>query len=438
MSRNRRLLVLAAVTGVGALVLVASVAASGQVVGPRRTVVSVSSSGRQGNGGSGVQGGSISWTGRFAVFTSGATNLVPGRQSAYPDAFVHDSKTGRTTLVSRANNGRPAFLGAYQPAISGDGRFVVFESSGLNRQRPDSTSSLYMRDRQRHTTTQVSHTLAGHRCRYVAGDINPPTSSNASITRDGNLVAFDSDCARLNSHDTDSDSDIFIWHRHTGLISLVTRGKRDGFDPAISGDGRYVVYDNGRRDANGHVQLYIYDRTTHHTSLVTTGSHGVPGNGDSRFPEISRAGTYVVFDSSASNLVSNDTNNALDVFRYNTATGGFRLASVSTGGAQADAASYGGWVSGSGRYVVFTSQASNLVAPPQPVSPFLNAYVHDFHTGVTRKVSLSRSTTTGGPNSFADAISGDGGIILYSSNTTTQIPHDRNGRTCDVFIYTQG
>jgi acyl carrier protein len=64
--------------------------------------------------------------------------------------------------------------------------------------------------------------------------------------------------------------------------------------------------------------------------------------------ELSRDGKYVVFDSSASNLVPNDTNKAVDVFRYNTHTGGFRLASVATGRAQADAASIEGWVSGSG------------------------------------------------------------------------------------------
>jgi Tol biopolymer transport system component len=433
---KRRLLVLGAMTSGGALVFAAFVPASGQVAGPSRTVVSVSSAGRQGNHASGVQGASVSWSGRFAVFTSNATNLVPGRQStSSPDAFVHDSKTGTTRLVSRANNGHPAFFGAYLPAISGDGRFVVFETSGLKDGPLNGSASLYLRDLQRHTTTLVSHTLSGHGCAFVS--TTPGTSSNPSISRDGSLVAFDSTCPRLNIHDADTDVDVFIWHRHTGVISLVTRGHPDGFDPAISADGRYIVYDSGRRDANGHVQLYMFDRTTHQTLLVTANPQGVSGNGDSRFPELSRDGKYVVFDSSASNLVSNDTNNAVDVFRYNTHTGAFRLASVATGGAQADAASFEGWVSGSGRYVVFTSKASNLVTPPLPVTPFLNVYVHDFHTGVTTKVNLTRTPNTGGPNSLADAISGDGSTILYSSNTTTQIPHDRNGRTWDVFRYAQ-
>jgi Tol biopolymer transport system component len=434
MSNKHRLLVLAAMASVG--IFAVSVSASGHVAGPRRTVVSVSSAGKQGNGASGTLGASVSWTGRFAVFFSAATNLVRGPQSAYADVFVNDRRTGTTTLVSRANNGRPAFYGGLPWAISGDGRFVAFETSGLKHRPLDSSSNLYVRDRQRRSTTLVSHTLSGHTCRFVGG-LEPPTSSYASISRDGALVTFDSTCTRLNIHDTNDVADIFVWHRHTGLISLVTRGKRDGFDPAISADGRYIVYDGGGRDAHGQVQLYLYDRTTHRTSLLSKGPHGVAGNGDSRSPEISGDGKFVVFYSSASNLVANDTNAAADVFRYNVDTGVTQLASVSTAGAQGDNDSYGGWVSGNGRYVAFTSRASNLVVPPLPSSPFSNAYVHDLRTGVTRKVSLPRSPTNGGPNSFADAISGDGSTILYSSNTTTQIPHDRNGRTWDVFRYTQ-
>jgi Tol biopolymer transport system component len=437
MSNKSHLFVLAVGLSVGTLVLAAFAPAWAQQAGQRRTVVSVSSAGRQGNGGSGIRGASVSGSGRFAVFASAATNLVSGSQSAYPDAFVHDSKTGITRLVSRANNGRPAFFGADQPAINGDGRFVAFETSGLKRGPVTGTSTLYLRDRQRHTTVQVSHTLSGHRCRWTSPPLEPPTSSEASISRDGSLVAFSSTCTRLNVHDTNDRSDIFVWHRHTGFISLVTRGRRDGTDPAISADGRHIVYQDGQRDAGGHVQLYLYDRTTHQNSVVTADAQGHGGNGDSRFTQISSHGKYVVFSSTASNLVAHDTNSALDVFRYNTATGAFQLASVASSGEQADAASYGGWVSGSGRYVAFTSKASDLVTPPLPVSPFFNAYVHDFRTGVTTKVSHSRSPDTGGPNSLADAISADGSMILYSSNTTTQIPNDRNGRTWDVFRYTQ-
>jgi hypothetical protein len=178
----------------------------------------------------------------------------------------------------------------------------VFETSGLRRRDLDSTSNLYLRDRRRRTTTLISHTLSGHPCRFAAS-VEPPQSSNASMSRDGSLVAFDSTCTHLNARDTNDRADVFVWHRRSGVISLVTRAARDGFDPAISADGRYVVYD-GESDAHGNLQLDSYDRATHHTSLVTVGPQGDLGNGDSRFPAVSGRGKYMVFYSSASNLVA--------------------------------------------------------------------------------------------------------------------------------------
>jgi Tol biopolymer transport system component len=392
--------------------------------------VSVSSSGEQGNGASGRYGASASWTGRFAVFSSEATNLVPGPQSEFADVFLHDSKTGATRLVSRANDGRPIFSGGADPDVSGDGRFVVFEASRLRTGLFDGSSSIYLRDTKRGTTTLVSHTLSGHNCNTKHTD---PNSEHASISQDGSRVAFDSTCARLNVHDTDRETDIFVWHRHTGLISLVTTGPRSGARPAISADGQYVAYEDWSHPS-GIVQVQLYDMHTMHRSLVTGGLGGAAGDDQSRAPQISRHGSFVAFYSHADNLVPGDTNIAWDVFRYRTSTGAIRLASVSSSGARGDDDSVGAWVSGSGRYVTFTSRASSLVRPPLSSSE-TNAYVHDFRTGATTKVSVSPSTTGG--RSFADAISGDGSTILYTSDTTTQIPHDRNRGRPDVFSYSK-
>jgi hypothetical protein len=111
------------------LVLAASVPASAQPTGARRAVVSVSSSGKQGNGGSGTLGAAVSWTGRFASFTSAATNLVRGPQSEFSDAFVHDRKTGETTLsVAPTTVARPS-------TVASPGRSAAMDGSSCSRHR---------------------------------------------------------------------------------------------------------------------------------------------------------------------------------------------------------------------------------------------------------------------------------------------------------------
>ena len=94
--------------------------------------VSVSSAGVQGNSTSGINAPSVSADGRSVTFDSIASNLVPGDANGYEDVFVRDLKLHRTYLVSVSSAGVQGNSDSLTPAISGDGRYVVFNSDASN------------------------------------------------------------------------------------------------------------------------------------------------------------------------------------------------------------------------------------------------------------------------------------------------------------------
>jgi len=134
---------------------------------------------------------SISADGRFVAFESSATNLDPSDGDTTDDVFVRDLQTNTTTLVSRADgaDGAKGNEVSITPAVSGDGRYVTFNSFAGNLDPADvitGTSDIYVRDLQQNTTTLVS------RAAGAAGDAGVATSQRPAISGDGRYVAFDS------------------------------------------------------------------------------------------------------------------------------------------------------------------------------------------------------------------------------------------------------
>ena len=126
------------------------------------------------------------------------------------------------------------------------------------------------------------------------------------------------------------------------------------------------------------------------TTRVSVGPGGVQGNDDSiRSASISADGRWVVFDSYASNLVTEGTTGGLNVFVYDQQTGTTTRASVGLSGAQANGRSEAWGLSSDGRWVLFASYATNLVAADTNGEP--DVFVHDQQTGATTRVSVPRS-----------------------------------------------
>ena len=333
------------------------------------TRASVGAGGVQGNARS--EQPAISADGRFVAFWSEASNLVANDTNGWPDVFVRDLESGLTERASVGSGGLQANGDSYDASLSADGRFVAFESSASNLVAGDSNGvwDIFVRDRHLGTTVRVSVDAAGNQ--------GTADSFGTSLSGDGRFVAFDSFAPGLVPGDTNGASDLFVHDRATGAIARVSvsssgaQANSLSHHPTISADGRIVAFRSLASnlvpgDTNGTWDVFVHDREDATTRRVSVGTSGVQGDASSERPALSSDGRFVAFRSDASNLVPNDTNGAADVLLRDTLAGTTRRASVSSSGGQADGGSIiRPAISADGRFVAFASSATNLVPGDQ-------------------------------------------------------------------------
>jgi len=287
--------------------------------------VSISSQGEQAVYDSFVP--NISADGRYVVFHSWADNLIKGDTNALPDVFVHDRRTKQTTRVNLNSKGEQAvggFIDEYGESISADGRYVVFESFADNLVNNDTNESrdIFVHDRQTKQTTRVN---VSSKSEQAIGASSFPATFN--ITPDGRFVVFDSEANNLVANDTNAQVDIFVRDLTTHTTTRVSVGSNNiqgtdgGFHPKISADGRFVIFASYSafvsNDTNGDIDIYLHDRVSHRTSLLSVDLNGQAGGAGNYFfstSDISADGRYIAFESFGNNLVTGDTNSNPDIF----------------------------------------------------------------------------------------------------------------------------
>jgi hypothetical protein len=398
----------AALTAIGALISMPVLAGSPS---PKTALVSKTSAGEPANGDS--RSGSISGTGRFVAFRSEAPNL-PGSDTD-DSIYVFDRKSGKTRLVSKNSDGEPA--GGSSPAISASGRYVAFTSEAANLPGGEGFGKVYLHDRKSGRTTLVSKTSAG--------EPDNLDSHSARISGSGRRVSFFSTATNLPGSDTYSDDYVHDRQtKTTVLVSQTSSGQPANGDSrpdnAISASGRYVAFESEATNLPGGgtpgLQLYIRDLKTKKTRLVSKASNGDPADGFNDSPSISGSGRYVSFSSTASNLSGSDTTNA-DVYVHDRKTKQTRLVSKTSTGEPATGGSnqFSTSIAASGRYVAFHSEATNLGGDPA----FGDVFVHDRKTGKTRLMSKTSAgdPATGG-DSFLGGIAASGRFLVFSSDAT--------------------
>jgi Tol biopolymer transport system component len=223
----------------------------------------------------------------------------------------------------------------------------------------------------------------------------------------------------------------------TSPISHGVRGELTDYqlDGTISGNGRYVALTSGTPnlvpgDHNGESDVFVRDRVAKVTSRISVDSTGREGDATSGGPALSRDGRYVAFSSDATNLVTGDTNGATDVFVHDRTRGTTSRISVADGGTQANGPSGGASISGNGRYVAFSSTASTLMAGD--TNAVADVFVHDLVAGTTVRVNVTDEDeeTAGGARLGGVA---DGGQVAFWSDGATFVPDDTND-AADVFL----
>ncbi len=407
------------------------------------------------------------------------TALVMAAFGTRPPAAKALSGSGGTTVrASVSASGGDPDGDSSRAVLSGDGHVVVFHSTATNLVPGDPGPGgfhVYWRDLVHRATRQVDVSATG-------GAPGGPGTLPA-VSEDGRYVAFQSDASNLVAGVADGNhaGDVFRRDMVTGTTILVsvsaTGGAADGFStrpvslrPDISADGRYVAFVSdasnlvpGAPDANGQRDVYRFDRLTGTIRRVSVSTTGGDASGASTRPAIDDDGRYVVFQSTASNLVAGDSNHQTDVFRRDMVTGTTIRVSVGPTGTQLTGASTRGAINADGRYVAFASNDRNVVGGDH--NGQRDVFIRDLATNTNTRASVAPDSsdglgctptppppsvpvplpTPGTANPFArpgspdvstrPSLSADGHTILFVSGFCNLIPADTN-HADDVFIRT--
>ncbi|MDR4484687.1 MAG: FG-GAP-like repeat-containing protein [Nitrospirales bacterium] len=413
------------------------------------TRVSVSSTGEEGNSVS--REPRLNGDGRLVAFDSCASNLVPGDTNGACDVFVHDRQTGQTTRVSVSSAGAEANNSSSSPALSADGRLVAFISFASNLVSGDTNGGpnpfegedVFVHDRQTGQTTRVNVSSTGEQAIFVDEILD------VVLSADGRFVAFDSASPNLVSGATNGG--LFVHDRQTGQTTLVPG---NGSSPALSADGRFVAFistdsnlvggdTNGLSNFFEGQDVFVHNRQTGQTTRVNVSSTGEEAIFVDEMLDtaLSADGRFVAFDSASINLVPGDTNGARDIFVHDRQTGLTTRVSVSSTGAEANGGSSYPRISANGRFVAFTSYASNLVNGD--TNGVDDVFVHDRQTGQTTRVNVSSAGVEAAPSTcdcFGPAISGNGRFVAFTSNASNLAPGDTNdggpgSEGGDIFVH---
>ena len=386
-----------------------------------------------GAGGKWSNGNSIHPTitpdGRFVAFESDASTLVAGDTNRETDVFVRDRRTGRTERVSISTNGTQ-YVGSRNASISDDGRYVAFESHVPTGSPPE----IFVRDRLVGTTRLVSVLLPGAQLSWTDRSYRP------SISGDGRYVAFESLSDKLVPNDTNGKSDIFVRDLLMQTTERVTTGdngeaNRDSFFASISADGRYVTFET---DATNLVEksdsiydVIVHDRQTGRNELISVGSGGAPSDGYSFHAAITADGRYVAFASDATNIVPGDTNGQMDVFLRDRQEGVTERVSVSSAGEQGGGPNGENVaISSNGRFVAFDQvcngdQFGGCIGALQPIVP--NDGNADFDVYLRDRGATANYSFTLQPNSISF-----GGRVVSSTTTKSFWLHNTSSTSLQV------
>ena len=338
------------------------------------------STGVAGKGNASAQQVEISADGKYIVFNSVSSNLVPNDTNGVADVFRYEVATGNIDLVSATamarSNGNSG-----EASISSDGRYISFSSHATNLIAADAENGkdIYWRD-------MVTGELAVLTAAGYSGE-----AINSTISGDGRFVTFESPMSNLGGI-SNSINNIFQTDLYNNTMQRLTNFASDPglLEPSVSSDGKFVVFQTAAvimsdagPDALGKSDVFMLDVQAGQYKLISKNTSGGFANGDSYGGMITPDGRYVVYSSAANDMAANDTQGE-DVFVWDSTLNETRLLSRDETGAQSNGDSKAPSISADGKYVVFYSTATDLNAAD--TSPNTDVY----------RVSLNKAPTLTG------------------------------------------
>jgi Tol biopolymer transport system component len=409
-------------------------------ISKRTTLVSRSSASPATSANAGSEAPIISRDGNSVLFASRATDLFAGQQDSVGsyDVFLYDRRTGATTLVSRLRDSRvqAANGGSIPGGVSADGNVVAFTSLATDLVPQRDSNEIYdvfWFDRRTGTVTLVSRASPPR-----TGRTGNSSSFFSSMSPDGAFIAFHSAATDLvpGAGGTNQQGNAFLFQRSSGKVTLLSRAggtsgpARTGEHPVVSADGRYAAF----LSPSGTRNVVLLDRVSGKVFQVGT-THAPPGVE----PGLSDDGRYVLLSSERADVIpgQSDTNGQPDLFLFDRVSRKTTLVSHVPGSPlrTGERGAFGGRLSADGRYVTFFSLSPDLSPELSRISA--NVFLYDRTTGDVTLVSRSALFPSRGGNggSLEPAVSATGGFVVFTSFASDLVTGDFNGASPDVFLY---
>jgi Tol biopolymer transport system component len=343
------------------------------------------------------------------------------------------------SLVSRSWSGALGNGASLTPALSADGRYVVFpsEASNLVRKDRNGASDVFVKDRYTGAISRVSVGADGREGDGASYD--PP-----GLSADARYVAFLSSASNFVSGDTNTIDDVFVKDRRTGAVIMVsaavdgTPGNAASYgSPSISADGRFVAFRSEASnlipgDTNGVADVFVKDIRTGAIERASVAADGTQGNRlVAHGTAISADGRYIVFPTASTNLVSDDTNGSIDMFVKDRRTGSIVRANTTVDGKQSTSYTLMPSITADGRKVAFVAWGDNLVPGDTEDTPDL--FVKNLDTGAITRVNTASDGTVAESQPYGAVISADGRYVAFASLASNLVPRDTNNFD-DVFV----
>jgi hypothetical protein len=422
--------------GWGGVALAATVTCASPVFGQTTERISLGSTGAQATGGRHTSRPSVSADGTVVAFESPIASLAAGDTNAANDIFVVTG--GAPTRIVGAG-GVQGNCASQRPSVSGDGRYVAFDScaSTLVAGDANGASDVFVLDRNSGVVSRVSLTSA-------EGEANGPSFSSA-ISPNGRYVAFLSQATNLSAAPGISNAThVYLRDLLTGDTYLVSRVGASGtaviaseVRPSVADDGSVAFVATSSAliagDTNASADVFVRrtPTTTGSNVRVSLTAAGGQISASSSRPSISADGVLVSFETAGA-AVTADTNTITDIYVRDTAANTTVLVSRNSGGNGGNGNSFDASISGSGGFVSFTSQAADIDGPFDGRLDVFRATLNRAGAVTVTSVVRLSNTAAGTTNDSSASDVADTGRVVFASDEQTLTADDQNGDT-DVF-----
>lgn len=378
----------------------------------------------------------LSENGRWLTFSSYAYNLIPGDSYHSNNSQVEllDTRTGELRRLSLSPDGEVGNGKSFWPVISRNGRWIVYKSNATNLipddPNPPTSWELFLYDRKKDRTTRIT--------RGVGGAPLDDEVYEYSISDDGRYVAFISRASNIVPGDENGVQDVFLHDRKRGRTRRLSRrgdGSEFSFDsrdPVVAGHGKFVLFTTREQahgaDANGLDDIYLYDIRKQRLRLPVRARNGKAPSGGSRQPALSGTGRRLVFSSASTDLLRGYDTVVTRLYLLDLKTGKLRLGHPGIAGNNL----IDPQVSNDGKTISFRGSD---VFDPTDDNGFTDCFLLDRRSQAITRITAAPENGAADGYSYDPVMTGNGKFIVFTSRATNLVDGVTTDLYTNVYVY---